>query len=450
MSEGAEAFAIRTHSARLAMRSLDVQTFIWRADLTGTFLAYRLLEAADRGVRVRVLIDDFDARHHRLSLAALAAHRNIAVRLFNPFASPGGALRMLAEALLHFDRLNRRMHNKTWIVDGRMAIVGGRNLGDEYFAASDATNFVDLDFAMFGPVVRDAEKSFEAYWRSPATYTIEAIEPEGVNDRALATLRNELDEAAAETWSSRYADVLRADDAVQRLVGGDWPMQWSSKYRLAADDPHNLTMKDRDLRRANVRRMLLSAVQRVRTELVLISPYFVPSTSIVRLLADAVKAGNRVRVLTNSLAASDMSAVHGGYSRHRKALLASGVELWELKRTAEGEPRPATGRSSASLHTKAVLIDGKTLFVGSYNLDPRSAWLNCEQGVLLECEPLAQELMQIIERHMEGRRSWRVTLAERELRWSDGRETFSQDPRSSFAQRLQARLVRMLRLDRHL
>jgi cardiolipin synthase C len=155
VSEGPEAFVILSRSASLAMRSLDVQTFIWRVDLTGRFIAHRLLEAADRGVRVRVLVDDMDARDNNAILAALAAHRNISVRIFNPFVSRRGRLGFIGEGLLDFDRINHRMHNKSWIVDNRMAVVGGRNLGDEYFGASDEMNFVDLDFAMIGSIVRD-------------------------------------------------------------------------------------------------------------------------------------------------------------------------------------------------------------------------------------------------------------------------------------------------------
>lgn len=449
VKDGAEAFVIRSRSARLAMRSLDVQTFIWRPDLTGKFLGHRLLEAADRGVKVRVLVDDMDARDNNNAFAALAAHPNIAVRIFNPFVSRRGILQMIREGLLNFARLNHRMHNKTWIADNRIALVGGRNLGNEYFSASDAVNLVDLDIAMIGPIVRDASASFDEYWNSPAACPMEMLDPTRVNDRALAALRIELDAAATATWTSQYAAALLADDAIQRLVAGNWPMQWSANYIFAADDPLKVTMDDRDLQRAEVRRTLLQAVQNMRADLVLVSPYFVPGESITTLLADAVKAGKRVRVLTNSLGANDISAVHGGYSRYRKALLEGGVELWELKDGSNSQERLQKS-SGASLHTKALLVDRKTLFVGSYNLDPRSAWLNCEQGVLVENETLALELANVFARQVSGEHAWHVTLADGDLHWSDGTETFSNDPHSSLAQRLQAWIVRMLRIEPHL
>ena len=185
--EGPEAFAIRSRTALAAGRSLDIQTYIWHDDVTGGYLAYRALEAADRGVKVRLLVDDMDARGKNYTFAALDAHPNIEVRMFNPFGSRTGSLRFVFEAMGSFSRINRRMHNKSWIVDNRIAIVGGRNLGDEYFGASDEINFVDLDFAMVGPIVRDASASFDRYWNSPAAYPLALLAPEDVTAAALAS-----------------------------------------------------------------------------------------------------------------------------------------------------------------------------------------------------------------------------------------------------------------------
>ncbi len=224
------------------MRSLDVQTYIWHADLTGMYLAQQLIEAADRGVRVRLLVDDMDARAKNAGFAALAAHPNIDVRLFNPFASRTGMLRLVGEGLTDFERINRRMHNKSWIADNRVALVGGRNIGDEYYGASDGVNFVDLDFAMIGPVVRDASASFDKYWNSALVYPIESLDAASVNAAELDRLRTLLSSSARDAENSRYAAELRAGDAVKRLVAGDLPVQWSSTYKFVSDDPLKVTM----------------------------------------------------------------------------------------------------------------------------------------------------------------------------------------------------------------
>lgn len=448
VSEGDEAFVIRSRSAQLAMRSLDVQTFIWRDDLTGRFLAHRLLEAADRGVRVRILVDGIGARDSLYTLAALATHDHISVRVFNPLGRRQGIPRLF-DVLMNLDSLNRRMHNKTWIADNRMAVVGGRNIGDEYYAASDTVNFVDLDFAMFGPIVREVSASFDEYWNSPTTVSIKELQGSDVAEAALAAQRLALNAAATATSRSHYAAALLADDAVQRIVAGDWPMQWSANYRFVADDPLKALSDTRDLRRAAVRRTLLGQVSDVQADLVLVSPYFVPGNDTTALLRDAVTAGKRVRLLTNSLAATDMSAAHGVYTRHREALLAGGVQIWELKAGVDRNVSKGVMRA-ASLHTKALLIDRKKLFVGSYNLDPRSAWINCEQVVLIENETLAKEMEDLFTVQITGARAWNVTLAEGDLRWTDGTDTFANDPHSSIGQRILAWLAGVLRLDAHL
>ncbi len=451
LSEGPEAFVVRGHSARLAERSLDVQTYIWHADLTGMFLARQLLEAADRGVKVRLLVDDMDARAKNAGFAALDAHQNIAVRMFNPFASRRGTLNMIGEGLRSFRRVNHRMHNKTWIADNRIAVAGGRNLGDEYFGASEEVNFVDLDFAMIGPVVRDASASFDRYWNSPAAYPMELLDPKAVNADALVTLRANLAAGTRDVESSRYADVLRADDAVKRLMTGDWPVEWAATYSFVSDDPLKATLEDHDPQRSEVITALVPAMQATQENLTIISPYFVPGGRGTAGLVGGAQTGKRVRILTNSLVANDVAAVHGGYSRHRNALLEGGVQLWELKPLAGGDVQSSLfGSSGASLHTKALAMDGRTLFVGSYNLDPRSTWLNCEQGVLVENAVLAKQLEGIFDTQVAAQRAWQVTLKDGELSWSDGSETFDRDPKASAWRRFQAWITRVLHLDAQL
>ena len=215
LSDGSEAFVVRMQSARLATRSLDVQTYIWHADVTGAYLGQVLLESADRGVRVRLLLDDLDARAKNDGLAALAAHPQVEVRMFNPWVTRKGTLAQAGEGALSFKRINRRMHNKSWIADNRIAVVGGRNVGDEYFGAGEEMNFVDLDFAMLGPVVRDVSANFDRYWNSPSAYPMEVLDPDGVNPAALDRLRKALAVRAADAKESRYATALQGADVVQ-------------------------------------------------------------------------------------------------------------------------------------------------------------------------------------------------------------------------------------------
>jgi cardiolipin synthase C len=457
--EGTEAFALRAHSARLAQRSLDVQTYIWHADATGLFLTQRLLEAADRGVRVRLLVDDMDARAKSEGYAALAAHPNVEVRLFNPFATRSGSLRLAGEGLRDFGRINRRMHNKSWIADNRIALVGGRNLGDEYFAASDEVNFVDLDFAMVGPVVRDVSASFDHFWNSASVWPIQTLAPELVNAGALEKLRGKLAENADNAKDSRYAQVLRDDDSIRKLAAGDWPLQWARQYQFISDDPAKVTMEKRDAKRAVVGTALATMMKGATHKLNVISPYFVPGKHGTAVLIGRVEAGASVNILTNSLAANDVASVHGGYSRHRKDLIEGGVQLWELKperhatkdaKAPKEEKKKSTGSSGASLHTKALSTDGHNLFVGSYNLDPRSTWLNCEQGVIVDNPYLTTQLDAIFKQQCSGSRAWHFTVEEGALRWSDGGTVLDEEPGAKFSKKFQAWLARVLHLDAQL
>ena len=256
---------------------------------------------------------------------------------------------------------------------------------------------------------------------------------------------------ASEAGTSPYAAALRADDALARLVAGDRPMEWSERYAFVADDPLKVTMQDRDAQRTQVGAALLERVEAMQTELDVISPYFVPGEATTEAFVAAAGSGKQVRVLTNSLAATDVAAVHGGYSRYREPLLAGGVQLWELKPLVGSSAKSSLlGSSGASLHTKAMIIDDRTVFVGSFNLDPRSTWLNCEQGVLVDSDVLASQLETIFATQTSGQHAWRVMLENGDMTWSDGKETFDSDPMATTGRRFRAWLSRLLHLDAQL
>ena len=442
MIEGPEAFAIRVHTARLAVRSLDVQTYIWHADLTGMFLAQQLIDAADRGVKVRLLLDDMDARAKNAGLAALAAHPKIDVRLFNPFASRAGMLGLIGEGLTDFGRVNRRMHNKSWIADNRIALVGGRNIGDEYYGASDEVNFVDLDFAMIGPVVRDASASFDKYWNAPLSYPIDVLDPDSVSTAELDRLRVLLGSHARDAATSRYATALRADDAVKRLVAGDWPMQWSSTYTFVSDDPLKVTMTERNAQRSLVGAALLPLLKAAQTNITIISPCSCPRSG----HRFSRPRGRVSRARAHEFCWShDFAAVHGGY-RATASLARSGVHVWVLKRSGP------QGDSSCSDRLRGACTPRRcpstTLPCSSAaTTSTRVNLAHCEQGVLVENAVLASQLDKVFATQTSGQRAWQVTLKEADLSWSDGNESFDSDPQASAGKRFQAWLTRVLHLD---
>jgi cardiolipin synthase C len=450
LSDGPEAFAVRARASELAGRSLDVQTYIWHSDLVGRYLTRLLLDAADRGVKVRVLLDDLDGRAKNNGLAALSAHPNIEVRLYNPLASREGTLGSIGDFMSSGKRLNHRMHNKSWIADNRIAIVGGRNVGEEYFGASDVVNFDDLDFAMAGPIVRDISAAFDRYWNAPDVYPMSTLSPAAVSAEALEEMRTRLAPVIDEAKRSHFAEVLRSNDAVRRLNEGDWPGVWSSEYLFVADDP----LKPRREPKKDLSAVLAAlgpAIRGAQQGLTVMSPYFVPGKEGTAAFVELAQRGRNVRILTNSLAANDVAAVHGGYAKYRKPLLQGGVSLWELK------PQPGSdavhsmfGSHGASLHTKALAIDDRRLFVGSYNLDPRSTSLNTEQGVLVTSPELAAQFESLFAEQTAPARAWKLSLIDRKLNWTDETGTSDSEPNASAWRRFQAWLAGILPVEKHL
>lgn len=450
--EGAEdAFVLRMRTAQLAGRSLDVQYYMWHDDLTGRLIAGELLAAAERGVRVRVLVDDLYVQGLETPLANVDAHPNLEIRVYNPFRSRGSLLGKALE-LAADKRYNRRMHNKLWIADGRLAIVGGRNIGDEYFGANTRFNFSDLGVLLAGRAVNDASRHFDAYWNStsaiPLTAFAQVADPVAAvaeANAAFATHRK----SAAGTPYARHLGQLRRRGALGLHLAR---MRQGEAVTVIADDPAKTTRKrDRPLVMLNAVRDLL---QGARAEAIVVSPYFVPMRGGAKGLVALEERGVEVEVLTNSLAANDVAAVHGGYSRWRRTLLAGGVVLYELK-PIPGQPvESSLGSSLASLHTKAMIIDGHTSFIGSFNLDPRSARLNTESGVVIDDPGFAAALRRHFDQAKTPALSWQVRLDGRGLVWDDVVDgqavVLHREPEASFGRRLQAWLFRLLPLDKQL
>ena len=408
LPDGVDALLARIVLAEVAERSLDVQYYIWHDDLTGRHFAHALLRAADRGVRIRVLLDDVGARADDRTLLTLDAHPNIEIRLFNPVASRSfRGLGMLAD----FARTNRRMHNKAFVADNRAAVLGGRNIGDEYFGAHGDMVFSDLDVLTIGPVVPRVSEAFDAFWNAPASYPIATLLGRREEGPKLDALREALAAFIEEQRGSPY--VVNADARLAELLErGDDGFAWGDAH-LLFDDPAKITRAP-DVVEGSLLGKFADLRVPLKKELFLVSPYFVPGDEGVAWMRGLVRDGVRVKVLTNSLAATDVGAVHSGYQRYREPLLAAGVTLYELRpgavqRAREGGKRRFLSASRASLHAKTFVFDRRALFIGSLNFDPRSVALNTEIGVLCESPPLAEELTGRLEAALDGI-AWRLEL----------------------------------------
>ena len=428
LANARDAFAARVLLARAAERSLDVQYYIWHADTSGALLAHELWQAAERGVRVRLLLDDNNTRGMDEAIAALDAHPNIEVRLFNPYANRGFRLGELAT---DFARLNRRMHNKSFTADNQAAIVGGRNVGDEYFGADSPVEFADLDALAVGAVVREVSAAFDAYWNSESAYPAGSL----ITAEGRLTPIGKIEERPE---AARYLQAVRATPLVQSLLSGGLPLEWA-QARVVQDDPAKV-LHPPEKTELHLLPRLEKAMGKPTRELDLVSPYFVPGREGTTALTTLARSGVRVRVLTNSLAANDVSPVHAGYAKYREELLRAGVRLYELKpHVEEGgakDKESAAGGSDASLHAKTFGVDRSRIFVGSFNFDPRSARLNTEMGIVVESPALASRLSEAIDRDM-SKVAYEVRLSpDGGLEWIDGDVRHTSEPGAGALKRL--------------
>jgi putative cardiolipin synthase len=422
-------------------------------------MAVEVLRAAERGVKVRVLVDDIDARakHDLFEVADL--HPNIEVRIFNPFYSRSGWFGQLTEWLIRGRRLNRRMHNKAWIVDNRIAIVGGRNIGDEYFGASDLSNFADLDLVLAGPIVDQISASFDEYWNNPNAVPVDRFERKPPPPEALAQLLEDAKEYRRTAGESPYIAALRdVQKRADMLAAQPPPLKVrETEVELLVDDPAKIGVELQEGESSRVMQGLERTMQQAEREVLIVSAYFVPGEAGTQRFAELEERGVRVVVHTNSLAATDVAAVHTGYMRYRKDLLRAGVEIFETKRLADSDAGrrqiSVTGSSGASLHTKAIVVDERWVFIGSMNIDPR-ANLNTEMGVLIDSNVLARQVRRQFERSITPELSYRVELDGNKLVWYDrvGDEDrrSTTEPDASIWRRIGVNMLRILPIESQL
>lgn len=439
----------RIELMRRARRSLDVQYYLIGQDEVGRALLRELAAAASRGARVRLLVDDYHTLGQDALLLGLAAQPQAQVRLFNPFgAGRDSALGRAMAMTFDFRRLNHRMHNKLLVADGAMAIVGGRNMADEYFHRHDESNFVDFDVLAVGPVVGDLEASFDRSWNSEHALPVQAVaQADGPLDapgQALGAAP-----AGAGTFAVPAPTDLYGDPALGPDIDRGLPNLLWARAQAHADHPDKVRVAERspEAFATTVTHQSIEAMREARSEIVLVSAYFVPGAQGVALLADARRQGVSVSVLTNSMAASDEPLVSVAYQRYRWPLLEAGVALYEMAPTvAAGTPGShARGATRQALHAKLAFIDRRTLLLGSMNLDPRSAWTNTELVVRVDSAALAARIG-ALPAVAAGRGAYRVQRADDGcgLQWTSSEahaQPMHSEPHVSWPERVRLRLM---------
>jgi cardiolipin synthase C len=423
-----------------ARHTIDAQYYLWYGDDSGLLLLERLLQAADRGVYVRLLLDDLnlllrDASTIRLrdqGAALLASHPRIELRLFNPWSRRSLAGRA-GEALTDMSRLNQRMHHKILVVDNRAVIVGGRNIGDEYLGLNEAFNFHDLDVLGVGPVAREASGVFDTFWNSEwvlsaAALAIEADPADA--ERARANLRARL---------AKRSDLARFPVQAQ-----DWSEELAalgSELRVGESDILTDVPEAGEIAQ-NMLEAIRGLMASARQELLIVNAYIIPTDHGITTLRELSAAGVRSRILTNSLASHDVPAVNSHYKKWRRPILEAGAELYETRDDAAIKATvadtPPVSAKFMGLHSKAMVIDRRWSYIGSMNFDPRSAAINTEMGVVIDSPELGEELARLIERDMEPENSWQVQLVDGDsLRWVSNDAIVTRQPARSLWQRIQ-------------
>ena len=443
LGDGLDAFVARAVLSQNAERSIDVQYYLYHNDLVGKLFLDLLLKAADRGVRVRLLVDDMGLAGKDLGFVAAGSHPNMETRIFNPFSRN---VNRLSQLVTRFGSVTRRMHNKSFTVDNQVTILGGRNIGNEYFEADPDLAFADLDVMAVGPVVGTVSSVFDSYWNSELAYPASVLlkgdppTPEKVDE-----LRGQLKEYVAAQTDSVYLRELRNSDLAKKVRKDQVEFEWGDA-EVVFDQPEKL-LHDFSETKYHLSPMLAPYFDGIQKELVIFSPYFVPGKSGTAFLTQLSQRGIRVRILTNSLASNDVGLVHAGYIKYRKELLQDGVELYELNkkltRKERKEKKGAEGSSKASLHAKSFVFDRKQVFIGSLNLDPRAVKHNTEIGVVFNVPEIAEDMTDWFEENIE-QLAFRLELKKDETGyeevlwhgWENGKQVvYTHEPQTGFWRR---------------
>ncbi len=447
---GDYAFDARLAIVERAERSIDAQYYQLQRDGVGLSFLRALRDAAARGVRVRLLVDDLYTAGEDELFASFAALPGVEVRLFNPLPARGDLLIGRVLLSLHdFSRINHRMHNKLLVADNRFAVSGGRNMADEYFMRSKAANFIDMDVISTGPVVRELSAVFDRYWSSDHAYPVAAVVDLPLDRGAAQHRFDEVVRSGAKADLAPATSDALGDVSVDFELASGHLRLVAARARVFADDPDKINNASRDEGVTTVNRSVLAVMAQARSEVLIASPYFIPGKFGLERMKEAIDRGIGIVVFTNSLGATDAPLVHWRYARYRKEMLRLGVKLYELSPdlTQKSGSFGDFGESFGRLHAKVAVIDRRLLFVGSMNLDARSAWSNTEAGLLIDSPQLSQEIHTLVDRD-RNESVYRLRLAAdgETIQWittsADGTETVLDDePHSSWLLRLKLRLL---------
>jgi putative cardiolipin synthase len=453
LENGLDAFVARAVLANQAEKSIDVQYYLYHDDLVGRLFTDQLLKAADRGVRVRILVDDMDMSGRDLSLVAADSQPNMEVRIFNPFSRKTGRL---PQFVTRMGSVTRRMHNKSFTVDNQICILGGRNIGNEYFDADPDLAFADLDVLSIGPVVKEVSKAFDLYWNSELAYPVSVLIEKKPSPEEIMRKRQALNDFVSGQADSDYINALKNSSLANKLRNDELLFYWGDG-EVVYDRPEKI-LHSAEEREFHLAPKLEPYLENVKKELIIFSPYFVPGKSGTAFLTQLAGQGVRVRILTNSLASNDVGLVHAGYSKYRKKLLRGGVELYEMNKNLTREQRKEKkgegGSSKASLHAKSFIFDRKQVFIGSLNLDPRAVIHNTEIGVVFSSIEVAEGMSDWFDDNI-NQIAFRLELTEdNKLLWHgivDGKPyTADVDPYTGFWRRFGIGFMRLLPIESQL
>ena len=457
LGNGLDALVARAVLAQYAERSIDVQYYLYHDDLVGRLFTDQLLKSADRGIRVRLLVDDMDLEGRDLGAAVLDSHPNIEVRIFNPFSRKAGRT---SQFVTRLGSVTRRMHNKSFTVDNQAAILGGRNIGNEYFDADPELAFADLDVLAVGPVVKEVSAAFDQYWNSDLVYPISVLRGKPATLEEIQQKTQQFDDFIRRQAGSAYVQALKDSKLAERIRQNRIRFSWG-KADVVYDHPEKI-LHEFDRTEYHLAPQLRPYFEAIQTELIIFSPYFVPGKEGTAFLTQLSKRGVRVRILTNSLASNDVGIVHAGYSKYRKDLLRAGIELYELNKnltkSQRKEKKGQEGSSKASLHAKSFVFDRKRVFIGSLNLDPRAFFHNTEIGMVFSQAEIAAEMGAWFDNHIE-KIAFRLELVRNEngseiIRWhgrEDGKAVvFEVEPYTGFWRRFGIGFLRLLPIESQL